>query len=105
MTRCIIPITVAGLTFLFMPSCRPQHDTPVAATTGNFPAAVSSIFTNKCATAGCHNAASYTNAANLRLDTWEHLFEGSNNGAVVVPYSIDNSPLLYYINTDSSRGP
>jgi YVTN family beta-propeller protein len=59
---------------------------------------------NKCATAGCHNAASYEGAGGLRLDTWEHLFNGGNNGAAIVPYSIEYSPLLYFINTDSALG-
>ena len=72
---------------------------------GSYPADIAAIFMNKCATAGCHNAASYQNAGNLRMDTWEALFQGSSSGAVVIPYSITNSPLLYFINTDSSQGP
>jgi YVTN family beta-propeller protein len=60
---------------------------------------------SKCAISGCHNAASYENAGGLLLDSWEHLFDGGRNGAVVVPYSIDYSPLLYFINTDSLLGP
>jgi DNA-binding beta-propeller fold protein YncE len=73
--------------------------------TGGFPDAISEVFIAKCATAGCHNAASYENAGGLLLDSWEHLFDGGNNGAVIVPYSVDYSPLLYFINTDSSMGP
>ena len=70
----------------------------------NFPDNIATIFVNRCATAGCHNAASFRNAAGLRLDTWDKLFDGSSHGAVVIPYDIDNSSLLYYINTDSSLG-
>jgi DNA-binding beta-propeller fold protein YncE len=33
------------------------------------------------------------------------MFDGGNNGAVVVPYSVDYSSLLYFINHDSSLGP
>lgn len=87
-------------------SCK--HDNgavPVNAGNGAYPAVVGDIFMNRCATAGCHNEASYTGAGGLRLDSWEHLFDGSVNGAVVVPYSSDYSSLMYFINTDSGLGP
>src|SRR5690606_13702283 len=61
--------------------------------------------TTKCATSGCHNAQSFANAGGLRLDSWEHLFNGGNNGAVAIPYNVENSSLLYFLNTDSSFGP
>ncbi|MBL7711857.1 MAG: hypothetical protein JNL13_05310 [Chitinophagaceae bacterium] len=72
---------------------------------GEYPDDVAAIINNKCATAGCHNEKSYANAANLRLDRWEHLWKGSGTGAVIVPYSTKNSSLLYFINTDSTEGP
>ncbi len=72
---------------------------------GAYPAVVGDIFMNRCATAGCHNEASYTGAGGLRLDSWEHLFDGGVNGAVVVPYSSDYSSLMYFINTDANLGP
>lgn len=71
---------------------------------GNFPTEVGKIIVNKCATAGCHNTASYMNSSGLLLDTWDHLFNGGNSGAVVVPYSIDYSSLLYFICPDSALG-
>lgn len=71
---------------------------------GNFPDDVGKIIINKCASAGCHNAASYQNAGGLLLDSWQHMFDGSANGAVVVPFSPDYSSLLYFINTDSTLG-
>lgn len=70
----------------------------------NFPTDIESIFINRCATSGCHNAASYTAAGGLLLDSWEHLFNGGNNGAVVVPYNADNSSLLYFVNTYPELG-
>jgi DNA-binding beta-propeller fold protein YncE len=72
---------------------------------GNFPPAVAKILVTKCATSGCHNAQSYQNANGLLMDSWEHLFDGGNSGAVVVAYSIDNSSLLQFVNTDPSLGP
>lgn len=96
---------VAVAAIFIVQSC--VHKPGVAPMTddGNFPADVARILVSRCAIAGCHNAASYTNAGNLRLDTWDHLFEGGANGAEVVPYSIAYSPILYFVNTDSSLGP
>lgn len=83
-------------------SCK--HDPPVmpakeidpAAT--QYPLEVANIIVKKCATAGCHNEASYTGAGGLRLDDWQYMFEGGNNGAVAVAYSPENSSLLYFLN-------
>lgn len=85
-----------------------QHD-PVSTiqppVTGNFPEVVGRIFQTRCATAGCHNAASYENASGLKIDSWEALFAGGNSGAVAVPYSPTYSSLLYFINTHADLGP
>jgi hypothetical protein len=85
-------------------SCTHPTKTITITADGNYPADVANILINKCATSGCHNAASYQNAAGLLLDTWDHLFRGSISGAEVVPYSTLYSPLLYYTNTDPSLG-
>ncbi|MBZ0098929.1 MAG: hypothetical protein K8F30_07580, partial [Taibaiella sp.] len=86
---------------LCLPACRhDKYQAPASGTAANnYPDAVKNILVNKCATAGCHNEASYTAAGGLRLDSWEHLFDGGNNGAVVVPYNTGNSSLLYFVNT------
>lgn len=96
-------VTVLVFTWL---SCRHEPGAvPGTKGDGAYPAVVGDIFMNRCATAGCHNEASHTGAGGLRLDTWEHLFDGGVNGAVVVPYSSDYSSLMYFINTDSTMGP
>jgi DNA-binding beta-propeller fold protein YncE len=85
---------IAGIT-----SC--THKTkvlPAPFSDGNYPADVAQIIINKCTYSGCHNAASYKFAAGLRLDTWQHMFEGSQTGAEVVAFSPRFSPLLYYCN-------
>lgn len=74
-------------------------------TFGNFPLEIGKIIVSKCATAGCHNFQSYQNAAGLLLDSWEHLFDGSVSGAVVIPFSPENSSFLFFVNPDSSLGP
>jgi len=101
-TYCIY-VSVFSMLCLIACKHEPAYVTP--ASSGNFPSEVGNIFINRCATAGCHNALSYSNAAGLLLDSWEHLFDGSINGAVVVPYSSDYSSLMYFINTDSTLGP
>lgn len=89
------------LLFVFGLSCKNNP----ANYEGQYPDDVRAILVNKCATSGCHNEKSYKNAAGLLLDTWEHLFDGAYNGAVVVPYAVDNSSLLYFINNDATKGP
>jgi len=86
-------------------ACKHEAQPPATPADGNYPPAIAKIVLTRCATAGCHNAASYQGAGGLRLDSWENLFNGGSNGAAIVPYSIDNSPLLYFINTDASLGP
>lgn len=95
------------LAMLTVTACKHKDETPAPAsvTENNFPADVANIFINRCATSGCHNAESYTNAGDLLLDSWQHLFEHGNNGAVVVPYSPAYSSLLYFINTHADLGP
>lgn len=100
----IVSIALLVVCLLFA-ACKhkPQQVQP-ADEFGNFPEAVGNIIVTKCATAGCHNEKSYTNAGGLRLDSWAHLFEGANTGAVVVPYDINYSSLLYFICPDSNLG-
>ena len=92
-----------AVTFLFIfasvicaTSCR--HKKSVAPVNGDYPDSIANIILTKCTNSGCHNQASYQNAAGLLLDSWPHLFQGSATGAEVVPYSIEFSPLLYYCN-------
>ena len=70
----------------------------------NYPKEIAQILITSCATDGCHNQQSYQNAGGLLLESWEAIMNGSNNGACVIPYSPENSSLLYYINTDSTEG-
>ena len=76
---------------------------------GGYPDAINHIVMLRCTTGptggGCHNAEGAPNAGGLRMDTWDHLFDGTNHGSAVIPYDTVNSPLLYYICPDSSLGP
>ncbi len=94
-------------TALLFGGCKHDKVQPAGGDTApdNYPEAVKKILVDKCATAGCHNEASYTGAGGLRLDAWDNLFEGGNNGAAIVPFNIENSSLLYFINTFPELGP
>lgn len=103
----LIPLTIFVAIICFV-SCKHKPNegpgTTAVNTYGGFPDAVGKIIIDRCATAGCHNATSYTAAGGLLLDSWEHLFDGGNNGAVVVAYTPEMSSLMYFINTDSTNG-
>ncbi len=79
-------------------SCVHKPQVLIIPPNGNFSDSIANIFLTKCTNAGCHNQASYQNAAGLLLDSWEHLFQGSVSGAEVVAYNTVYSPLLYYCN-------
>jgi len=89
------------INFLFI-ACK--HKPPIKPDSG-YPPEIENIIVNRCAISGCHNQASYSACDSLLLDTWDHMFQGDNSGAVVVAYKPEYSPLLYYLNTDSSLGP
>lgn len=80
-----------------------QYDSTIPVSSG-YPADVEKIIVGKCATAGCHNTASKDAAAGLDLSSWNVMFEGTNNGAVTIPYRSDFSTMCYYTNVDSSLG-
>lgn len=98
----VFPIFV--LLALFWYGCKHDPPEPKKAVDGNFPPEVARIMITKCATAGCHNELSYTAAGGLRLDDWEHLFNGGANGSTIIPFSTEHSPLLFFINPDSNLG-
>src|ERR1044071_4582554 len=84
---------------------QPKQSTDPTPLSDNYPDNIRKIFIDKCATAGCHNAASYENAGSLLMDSWDHLFDGGRNGAVIIPYDVESSSLLYFINTYPDLGP
>lgn len=60
------------------------------------------IFANSCAGSECHVG---FRAADLSLESWNTLVEGSEFGSVVVPYAAARSHLFQHINTDTTLGP
>jgi len=94
---------IALLFILFILSCKKDKPDPVF-NDGKYPPHIAEIIVKKCATSGCHNTASKDAASGLDLSTWDKMFEGNSNGAVVVPYRSDQSTLFYFVNTDSTLG-
>ncbi len=95
------------LTMLTLSCTHPpyQEPEPEEVIADNYPAEIRSIFVAKCATSGCHNKASHEiSGGGLLLDSWEHLFDGGNHGAAIIPYSPENSSLLYFINNHTDFG-
>jgi DNA-binding beta-propeller fold protein YncE len=84
-------------------NCR--HDQSSVVIDNQYPAAVGQIMTTKCVTTGCHNSESASSAANLDLSTWTNAFKGSKDGAMIIPYSADQSWVSYFINTNPNNGP
>ncbi len=70
----------------------------------DFPTEIHKILTKQCATVGCHNEASYRNAANLNLTSYENLLKGSSNGSVVIPFSPNQSSFMQFVNTYADLG-
>jgi DNA-binding beta-propeller fold protein YncE len=71
---------------------------------GNFPTDVAKIIQTQCATPGCHDNKSRSGAAGLSLETWDEMFKGTKNGAVVIPYNHKQSTLFLYCNTYDKLG-
>lgn len=87
---------------IFLASC--THDS-VEDMAHGYPEEVGTIFRGTCATSGCHTARSAAASAGLNLETWESLFLGGNGGSAVIPYSPQQSYLMFSINSDSTLGP
>lgn len=74
-------------------------------TTGGFPQDVGKIIHTKCAVSGCHTNLNKDQSEGLSYETWEQLFAGGDEGAVVIPFRPDFSILMYHINSYSEFGP
>lgn len=98
-----------GVSFIYIvfalvfTSCLHDKYEPQISDSG-YPSDVEQIILTRCAGTGCHNAQDKAIAGGLDLSTWDHLFEGSVKGTVVVPFADKFSSLLYVTNTDTLEG-
>lgn len=96
----------AVLAVVLLAGCKHEPGVAPAATTDDgYPEHISALLVTRCATAGCHNDASAVNSKGLNLTSWEKLFAGAASGSVIIPFHLENSSLLHFINRDSSLGP
>jgi len=92
--RAVLPGQVSGRV---APPIGERFAHPSSMQTGRSPsssiadwATVSAILDSKCAR--CHSGADA--AEGLRLDSWEHVFEGADDGEAVIAYDSENSILV-----------
>ena len=88
-------------------SCKhPEPDASLSkgdtASAPGYPIAIGQIIKQKCLS--CHNADNAPYSGGLRLDTWDYLMAGGGVGPDVIPYHLENSVLLQYINTYDDLG-
>ncbi len=89
---------------LMFSACKYDYYELVALSNSGYPEPVEAILIGKCATSGCHNTISKNAAAGLDLSSWDLMFNGTNNGAVVIPFRSDFSTLCFFTNVDSALG-
>jgi len=95
-----------GLVFLALSlTAGCEVDDPLANPASDYPSQISAIIETQCAVTGCHDATSNAAAAGLNLESWETLFMGSRNNAVVVPFRTDQSFMMFFVNTFTEFGP
>lgn len=101
-------LALGALLLVVFNSCKPNGPEEIIVDDGGYPTDINRIMMLHCTTGatggGCHNALGAENAAGLRLDSWDRLFDGTNHGAAVIPFDTVNSPLLHFINTDTLLG-
>ncbi len=97
MKRLVSFLLFCGIAF-FM-SCTYDKE-PMPVPDSGYPAGIEKILVEKCATEGCHNSQSKAGAGGLDFSTWDKMFLGGRNGSSVIPYSVDHSFMLNFVNAD-----
>ena len=94
---------IAFLSALLLGTCK--IDNPLLVKSGgNYPEEIGKIVLNKCAVSGCHNDISKDAASGLSLSSWSKLFDGTRNGAAVIPYNHKQSTMFLFCNTYEELG-
>jgi len=96
--------TIPFLILIFLASCNKDKFSTPTTDPSCYPKEVADILVAKCATAGCHNSQSAGNANGLDYSSWDNMFKGGKNGSSVIPYSVEYSYMLNFINTDTLEG-
>ncbi len=86
--------------FLIHPGCDLGTDPPPDLPSIVYSQHIQPIFARSCLGSGCHSG-----GEDLDLESWASLFQGSKNGAMVIPFRPDKSHLVFHVNTDSTLAP
>jgi len=89
---------LVSLSLLMMLACKDEE----VVRTSDFPEPVAQIVSQNCALSGCH--VSGNPPENLSLSSWNNLYEGSDFGAVVIPYFSQWSHVFQHANTYPDLG-
>ncbi len=84
------------------PITPPEIVTPGPNETVDYRTHVEPIWLNSCAGSDCHIGGEQSG---LSIASYEELIEGSDFGAVIIPFSPEKSHLFQHINTDTTLGP
>jgi len=95
---------ILAVVCLFLYGCKYDKYEALVPSNNGYPPEVEKIIIGKCSTPGCHTTISKNAAAGLDLSSWDVMFDGTSNGAVVIPYRSDFSTLCYFTNVDSTLG-
>ncbi len=96
-------LLIAAFSSLLLGTCKIDNQLLVKSG-GNYPESIGKIVLNKCAVSGCHNDISKDAASGLSLTSWNKLFDGTRNGAAVIPYNHKQSTLFLFCNTYEDLG-
>ena len=95
---------ILAVVCLLLYGCKYDKYEALVPSNNGYPSEVEKIIIGKCSTPGCHTTQSKNAAAGLDLSSWDVMFDGTSNGAVVIPYRSDFSTLCYFTNVDSTLG-
>ena len=93
--RGVLIVLWAGVALLGM-RCKPEEFSG-----GQYPDSIRTVLVGKCA--GCHNRE--LRYGGLDLSSYTGLFQGSVNGAQIIPYNARWSQLFWHVNQFSDLGP
>jgi YVTN family beta-propeller protein len=106
MRRLILPLALVASMLVGCgddPVAPPTIETPGAGEPVIYSKHIAPIFATSCAVSGCHAGAGAPSG--LRLESWETVMAGSEEGAVVIPFAPLKSHLLQHISTDTTVAP
>lgn len=94
-------LPIISLSLLFFAACKPDPPVVMEDKSG-YPSDVAAIVNTNCALSGCHLGA--TLEGGLDLESWSKVMEGSDFGAVIVPFSPNWSHFFQHLNSFEELG-